>query len=156
MLVEARLEAETQYERAENDSDAVGTTVWGRVSEQIRKLALLYAISERHATPEIGCDAVEWAMRFVLHQTQRMLFMAAGHVAKSEFDAKCKELIRVLQAWRGKHGDEPMPEWEVNRRLPWKPKDHEDVRTALINQRRIQFEVVPTKTKPRRLYWLIE
>ena len=32
----------------------MGTTVWGRVSEQSRKLALLYAISENHLSPEIG------------------------------------------------------------------------------------------------------
>ena len=70
ILIEARLEAEAEYERAEANNDAVGTTVWGRVSEQSRKLALLYAISENARNPEIGRDAAAWAVAFVMHQTQ--------------------------------------------------------------------------------------
>jgi hypothetical protein len=156
LLVESRLEAEAEYERAESNSDTVGTTVWGRVSEQVRKLALLYAVSQDDASPAIGREAVEWGTRFVMHQTRRMLFMASGHVARSEFDGMCKELLRVLRDWKEKHGDKPMPEWEVNRRLPWKPKEHEDVRETLANQERIRYEVAVTKTRPRRLYWLVE
>ena len=44
--------------------------------EQVRKLALLYAVSENNETPRISLTAAEWATRFVLHQTRRMLFMA--------------------------------------------------------------------------------
>ncbi|MFN9538493.1 MAG: DUF3987 domain-containing protein, partial [Planctomycetota bacterium] len=66
ILVASRLEAEAEYERAETSSDAVGTTVWGRVSEQSRKLALLYAISENHRQPEIGGDAARWAVDFTM------------------------------------------------------------------------------------------
>lgn len=97
LLVEARLEAEREYERAESASDAVGTTVWGRVSEQTRKLALLYAISQNATKPEIGRDAAEWAVRFVMHQTRRMLFMASSHVAENPFQADCLKLLRKLR-----------------------------------------------------------
>ena len=156
VLVDARHMAEAEYERAESLDDAVGTTVWGRVSEQVRKLALLYAVSENHQTPEIGRRAAEWAVAFVMHQTRRMLFMADGHVSRNEFDAMCKEMLRVLRDWKQKRGDDPMPEWELNRRLPWKPRDHEDVRMTLMNQKRIRYEIVPTKTQPRKLYRLLE
>ncbi|MCK6486404.1 MAG: bifunctional DNA primase/polymerase [Gemmatimonadaceae bacterium] len=98
LLVETRKEAEAEYSKAEAGSDPVGTTVWGRVSEQVRKLALLYAISESHRAPRIGLEAVEWASRFVLHQTRRMLFMASSHVADSEFDADCLKVIGKLRA----------------------------------------------------------
>jgi hypothetical protein len=97
-LVETREEAETDYGRAEGNNDSVGTTVWGRVSEQIRKLALLHAISENHESPRIGLDAVRWASQFVQHQTRRMLFMASQHVADGEFDAECLKVIRKLNA----------------------------------------------------------
>jgi len=63
MLVQMREEAEAEYGKAEGKQDAVGTTVWGRVSEQVRKLALLYAISENHESPAIDADAVQWEMR---------------------------------------------------------------------------------------------
>jgi hypothetical protein len=98
VLIETRLEAEAEYAKAEAAGDPVGTTVWGRVSEHARKLALLYAISENHENPEIGKAAAEWARRFIVHQIRRMLFMVASHVADNEFDADCLKVINKLRA----------------------------------------------------------
>jgi len=97
LLIETREQAEAEYAKAEEGSDPVGTTVWGRVSEQVRKLALLHAISESHESPRIGLAAVQWASQFVMHQTQRMLFMAHSHVADNPFHAECLKLIQKLR-----------------------------------------------------------
>jgi hypothetical protein len=97
MLVATREEAEGEYAKAEANNDSVGTTVWGRVSEQTRKLALLFAISENHQSPSIGLEAVRWAATFVTHQTRRMLYMAHNHVADNPFHAECLKLIRKLR-----------------------------------------------------------
>jgi len=97
ILIETRLEAEEEYDRAESARDAVGTTVWGRVSEHVRKLALLYAVSENHEQPEIGRAAAEWAKRFVIHQTRRMLFMAQAYVADNPFHAECLKFLQKLR-----------------------------------------------------------
>lgn len=96
ILVETRLEAEAEYARAEAAEDEAGTTVWGRVSEHARKLALLYAISESHTEPKIDAAAAEWARRFVTHQARRMLFMAQSHVAESPFQAECLKFLKKL------------------------------------------------------------
>lgn len=97
LLVETRRQAEAEYAKAEDGGDAVGTTVWGRVSEHARKLALLYAVSENHQSPRIDAPAVEWASRFVIHQTRRMLFMASQHVADNPFHAECLRLLKKLR-----------------------------------------------------------
>jgi Bifunctional DNA primase/polymerase, N-terminal/Primase C terminal 1 (PriCT-1) len=97
LLIEAREEAEREYTLAEQRQDAVGTTVWGRVSEHIRKLALIYALSENHLNPVIGGTAVRWATAIVMHQTRRMLHMARAHVAEGEFDAECLKLMEKLR-----------------------------------------------------------
>ena len=75
----------------------MGTTVWGRVPEQIRKLSLLYAVSASHESPQIDVAAVRWATDFILHQTRRMLFMAHNHVAENPFHAGCLKLLRKLR-----------------------------------------------------------
>jgi hypothetical protein len=98
LLIDTRRFAEDEYRKAEAKSDEVGTTVWGRVSENTRKLALLYAVSADHTNPVIGCDAITWASAFVQHQTRRMLFMASQHVADGEFDAECLKVIRKLRS----------------------------------------------------------
>jgi hypothetical protein len=89
VLIEAREAAEAEYALCEERSDAVGTTVWGRVNEHARKLALLYAISESREGPKIGKEAARWAVQFADHHTRRMLFMATSHLAESPFQADC-------------------------------------------------------------------
>lgn len=102
LLVESRLEAEAEYDKAEERQDSVGTTVWGRVSENIRKLALLYAISESHEFPQITARGVEWARMLVVHQVRRMLFMASQHVADNPFHAECLKATAALRAAGGR------------------------------------------------------
>ncbi|EMI43792.1 DUF3987 domain-containing protein [Rhodopirellula sp. SWK7] len=97
ILVEARLHAEREYAKAERKNDSVGTTVWGRVNEQTRKLALLYAISANHESPVIDETAAKWAMTLVDHLTQRMLFMASSHVAESPFATDCLKVFAKIR-----------------------------------------------------------
>lgn len=97
ILVEARLHAEREYAKAERKNDSVGTTVWGRVNEQTRKLALLYAISANHESPVIDEAAAKWAMTLVDHLTQRMLFMASSHVAESPFATDCLKVFAKIR-----------------------------------------------------------
>ncbi len=155
-LVETRREAEAEYAKAEARGDPVGTTVWGRVSEQVRKLSLLYAISENHATPCISLDAVRWASAFVIHQTRRMLFMAAGHVAQGEFDALIMRAVEMVREWRDKKGaDALMPEWYFRRRLKTlKPAEFRDLVIELDARRLAGFRADPSVTKPKSGYFL--
>ena len=156
LLIETRLEAEGEYSKAEAASDAVGTTVWGRVSEQTRKLALIYAISEDHLSPRISLAAVQWASRFVMHQTRRMLFMAATHVADGEFDALLKRTVEILRQWRDKHGPKAlMPEWELRRRLKQRPGDFKDIVVELDQRHLAIYDTQPTATKPKTGYRLL-
>jgi len=97
VLIETRKAAEAEYAKAEEANDTVGTTVWGRVAEQVRKLALIYAVSERHQAPEIGVEAVKWARGVILHQTRRMLYQAGVHVSESEFDKLCLRVLAKLR-----------------------------------------------------------
>jgi len=60
-------------------------------------LALLYAISENHKSPLVGKAASEWAAKFVMHQTRRMLFMAQNYVAENPFHAECLKFTQKLR-----------------------------------------------------------
>ncbi len=97
LLVDARKAAESEYNKSESNNDSVGTTVWGRVNEQTRKLALLYAVSVRCRDPVIDGEAARWAIDIVNHLTRRMLFMASSHVAENPFHADCLRVITKLR-----------------------------------------------------------
>lgn len=152
ILIETRLEAEAEYGRAEGADDAVGTTVWGRVSEHARKLALLHAVSENPERPEIGKAAAEWARRLVIHQTKRMLFMAQAHVAESPFQAEC---LKALQKLRG------APERELShsvllKRMKMEAKDFLALVTTLEQRGDIVTQTESTRGRPGRVYRLAD
>jgi hypothetical protein len=140
-LEEFRALADDRYAEAEDQDDPAGMAIWARAYEKARKLALVYAASENHLQMRIDEPAVHWARRFVDYQTRRMLFMAGQHVAEGEFDARCKRMIEVLAGWRRRRGDEWMPHWYLCRRLGWSNRNIEEVRNALVNQRRIAYEI---------------
>ena len=139
LLVETREEAESEYARAEEKADPVGTTVWGRVSEQTRKLALIYSVSENHQSPVIGVAAVEWASRFVMHQTRRMLFMAQAHVAENPFDALCLKLIRKLKESPGQR----MSHSSLLQRMHVKATDFRELIQTLVQRGDIEVVTTP-------------
>ena len=154
ILADSRSEAEAEYRKAENQNDSIGTTVWGRVNEQARKLALLYAISENHTNPIIGADAANWATALMMHQTRRMLFMANAYSNENDFAMRCQRVIDLLSKWSEQFGDTWMPYRDISRKLRWNRREHEDIRNALVDQERIETDSVVSGGRPKIVYRL--
>jgi len=151
-LIEMRLQAEAEYAQAELSDDPVGTTVWGRVSEHARKLALVYAVSESHMHPEVGKAAVEWAGRVVMHQARRMLFMAQSHVADSPFHAECLKFLRKLrEAPSGELGHSVLL-----KRMKMDAKSFLALATTLEQRGDIAIRTESTAGRPGRYYVLVD
>jgi hypothetical protein len=149
-LIAARMEAEAEYAAAEERCDPVATTVWGRVSEQTRKLALLHAISVNHENPRIDLTAVQWAARFVLHQTRRMLFMAWGHVADNPFHADCLKLLRKLHEAPGQQ----LPHSILLKRMKIDAKVFQMLITTLEQRGDVEVCVTPRTGTAHKTYRL--
>jgi len=150
LLVEVRQEAEAEYAKAEVKNDSVGTTVWGRVSEQVRKLALIYAVSENHLSPSIGQAAVAWASRFIMHQTRRMLFMAFSHVAENPFHAEC---LKLMQKLRDAPGQE-LTHSVLLKRMKIDAKNFRDLVNTLMQRGDVEVRPVTTAGRPGLVYRL--
>ncbi len=112
LLRQIRTEADAHYAEREAAGDQMGMALWARAAEKVRRLALIYACSERHERPAISEPGVAWAWQLVAHQTRRMLAMATVHVYESDFDARQK---RALQFIRAKGG--AVWQWELNKAL---------------------------------------
>jgi hypothetical protein len=151
LLVDARREAEAEYSQAEAKNDPVGTTVWGRVSEQTRKLALLYAVSENHRTPLISADAVQWASTFVRHQTRRMLFMAQGHVADNPFHAECLKALRKVREAPG----HVLPHSILLKRMKMDARTFRELIDTLVESGDIASDPVTTAGRTGVVYRLV-
>jgi hypothetical protein len=150
LIIDTRRRAEEAYAKAEVARDEVGTTVWGRVSENVRKLALIYAISEDYRQPVIGHQAVGWASRFVEHQTRRMLFMASQHVAEGEFDALCLKLIRRLQGAE----DRKVEHSKLLKHMRIDSRSFHDLVATLVQRGDLEVVTTGTAGRPRTEYRL--
>ena len=151
-IIEVRKQSEVEYAKAEEDCDAVGTTVWGRVSEQTRKLALIYAISENHRAPRITLPAVQWASSFIMHQVRRMLFMAGTHVADNPFHAECLKVIEKLREAPGRS----LPHCVLLKRMKMRSKDFRDLMETLIQREDVIAQQVKTPGRTGIEYVLTE
>jgi hypothetical protein len=150
LLTEARQASEAEYASAEARGDPVGTTVWGRVPEQIRKLALLYAASANHVAPRVDVAAVRWATEFVLHQTRRMLFMAHNHVAENPFHAECLRLLRKLREAPGRQ----LTHSVLLKRMKIDAKTFQELINTLEQQGDLATVTHTTAGRPQRAYQL--
>ena len=150
LLTGARQSSEAEYTAAEVRGDPVGTTVWGRVPEQIRKMALLYAVSASHETPRIDVAAVRWATEFILHQTRRMLFMAHSHVAENPFHAECLRLLRKLR----EAPERQLPHSVLLKRMKIDAKTFVELITTLEQQGDLTTVIQSTFGRPQRAYRL--
>jgi hypothetical protein len=152
LLVELRKDAEQAYGEAEGRCDAVATTVWGRTSEQTRKLALLYAVSENHEEPAIGVEAVRWASRLVMHQTKRMLFMAANHAAETPFDELALRAIRKIR----EAPDGSLPHSVLLKRMKMDSRSFHDLIDTLVQRGDVLAESASTSGRAALIYRLAE
>jgi len=151
LLVEVRQEAEAEYAKAEVKNDSVGTTVWGRVSEQVRKLALIYAVSENYISPSISQAAIAWASRFIMHQTRRMLFMAFSHVAENPFHAECLKVIQKLRS----APEQQLSHQVLLKRMKIEAKSFRDLMSTLIQRGDVVELPVTTTGRPGLVYRLV-
>ena len=151
LLAEARLTSEAEYASAEVRGDPVGTTVWGRVPEQIRKLSLLHAVSVSHLTPRIDVVAVQWATDFMLHQTRRMLFMAHNHVAENPFHGDCLKLLRKLRD----APNQQLAHSVLLKRMKTDAKTFQELVTTLEQQGDLLTVTQATAGRPQRHYRLL-
>ena len=151
LIAEARIEAESHYSEAESRGDVVGTTVWGRLNEQTRKLALVYAVSENHKTPSITKAAVCWANEFMQHQVRRMLFMAEGHVAVNPFHDLCLKLKDKLR----KEDNKSLPHSVALKRMHMDAQSFQRLIDTMKLQGDVESEFVDTSGRRGLHYRLI-
>ena len=149
ILSECRKDADAAYAACEACNDSVGTTVWGRVNEQARRLALLYAISANHDDPMIDAAAATWATRFAHHQTKRMLFMASGHVSENPFDAERLKLIKKLREAPG--GE--LPHSVLLKRMKMRARDFDELVATLVASGDVDMRTETTLGRPGRYYF---
>lgn len=74
------------------------TSVFGRYSENVAKIALISAISRDPANPAVGRRDVQWAAKLVDHCIQTLLQEAERFVAENPIEAKHKKVLDLIRS----------------------------------------------------------
>lgn len=153
-LLNTREKMDDAYSQAEAEGDTAAMAMWARAFEKACKLSLIYSLSDDPINPRIRIEATEWAVEMATHQTLQMLYMLNKHFVRSNYDARLKALVALLERWKASHGDQWCPFWRISRTLPWSVRDHDEVRAILQEQRLIEFKTGGNIGRPGKLYRL--
>ncbi len=147
-------ECDDAYAVGERAGNEPVMAVWARGVERATQLALVYACSERPATPTINVAAVDWATAFVRHGLLRALYMLGQHFHESDFEANCNALLVKLREWAKQHGANAwMPHRYLRKRLKrLDTKQFDEAWKANVDLEQIEIGSATTGGRPGRVY----
>ena len=150
-LREVQLECDRRYNFYEAQNEGAAKALWARAHEKVCKLAMLHGISSNVYSPLITEKSVRWAWKFIDHLTRRMLYMADSYVYENVFDEKCQKVIRMLREHGGriKHA-------KLLNRFHDSLDNLKKVVETLMEQGILTYEMEATKTRPSKVYVLLE
>jgi hypothetical protein len=158
LLVETIDEAEEAFDDLCDVADEAmskrgpGNSMWARVEEKARRLALIYACSEHPFEPVIDGPAARWACELAIHNTLRMLYLADSWISEGMFDARQKALARGIMDRGGRVSRHELCRMtqSMNKR------ERKDLIENMLETGQLIESVEKTKTKPRTLYVIAE
>lgn len=150
-LREVQQECDRRYNFYEAQNEGAAKALWARAHEKVCKLAMLHGISGNVYNPLITEKSVRWAWKFIDHLTRRMLYMADSYVYENVFDEKCQKVIRMLREHGGriKHA-------KLLNRFHDSLDNLKKVVETLMEQGILTYEMEATKTRPSKVYVLLE
>lgn len=78
-------------------SDHAGYALWGRATEKVAKLAMIYAVSTDFTSPIITEEAIDFSWRLVRFLTERMCARAARWIGGGRLDELCARIVDFLE-----------------------------------------------------------
>ena len=150
-LREVQQECDRRNNFYEAQNEGAAKALWARAHEKVCKLAMLHGISGNVYNPLITDKSVKWAWKFIDHLTRRMLYMADSYVYENVFDEKCQKVIRMLREHGGriKHA-------KLLNRFHDSLDNLKKVVETLMEQGILTYEMEATKTRPSKVYVLLE
>jgi len=120
-------------QRQQNKNDDCAT-MWTRVEEKSRTLALLYACSRDGITPVIDEDAATWGSTLVEHLTLQLTHKSQGWITRGQHDAAIKEVYRAIEG----SGEKGMSKNQLLRKFQHiRRQERDDILSVLIESGRV-------------------
>ena len=137
--------ADQKWTEARQAREGGAVSIWARASEQVNRLALIYACSNNHENPIIDDCAVEWATGVMRWQVEHTLAMLDRYGSDNEFHALMQKARRILL-----HSGGSMTRNSLARKLKRSARVLSEVLEALHEQDFVDIVNVKTGKSGRR------
>lgn len=101
-IASIRKHSDQQYDLSVSRKDSIGKAIWTRTLELVRKLALIYAVSENLAEPKISLAGVRWAWELYKKSTERLLVMANRYLYMDEEEETTQLMLDFIKGAKSK------------------------------------------------------
>lgn len=96
-LNEIQKETKNLRKQCKERSDYAGYALWGRATEKVAKLAMIYAVSVDFVSPIVTEEALDFSWRLVRFLTERMCARAARWIGGGKIDELCARVLDFLE-----------------------------------------------------------
>lgn len=148
--VEAVCYAENQRKKSFNDSNDMTGVVWGKAAENVRKFALIHALSADPRYPIINNESMCFARDFVFKNTHNMQDRAREHITDTEEGMQIKKIRGLIQS----AGASGLSQRQLTRRSGLKTKTLNEVLGTLAEQEYIKVQDIKNpRGRPTKRYF---
>ena len=93
-----RIDDMGDFEDAKIDANVHGAgALWGRYRENAIKVAMIFAIARSHVNPVVTAEDLDLAEALVRQSIDFMVDMVAEHLADSQHERDCKDIVLVIR-----------------------------------------------------------
>jgi hypothetical protein len=123
-------------------------TMWTRVTEKARKLALLRACSANRTAPRVDEAAARWAAALSEFLTRKLLAAADEWIAENPYEVKRKRVLRMIRSRAG-----GVSAGELCRLTRWLPsRERNDIIESLQSTGEVSVQTVETTGRSKTVY----
>lgn len=121
-----------------------GASLWTRIEEKAKQLALVYACSANRENPVIDAAAAVWACNFVRHVTRSMVYVCSNWISTNEQESRQQRLLRIIRAAH----DGRIAQKDLTRQTQWlKARERLEILAGMVEAGLIREATAKTATK---------
>lgn len=138
-----------EYDKAHAKSYEIKMACYGRAIENAVKLALIYTASDWDHDLTIYRDAALWSTKFIEKLILRQLIITNEYYAENDFKNDCNKVLRAIKTLQNQNKKTGIARpRDIKRKVNMPPRVFEEVIKELVQQERIEFVMLQSKTRP--------
>jgi len=125
--------------------------MWGRVFEQIEKIAVIVAVANCPDKPMITHEIYQWASNFVIYHTHTTIKALLTNVSDTHYEKLKNSFLKEIENSKNRG----LTTYEMSRKKPFnqiKPGERSDIIADLLDSGLIQFAEISTGGRGRSAY----